>query len=57
MKDGYWKPACGGLETPTRYRSGIVMLYVWHTVTGRHAWLDCATDMILTDEQAMEHMR
>ena len=49
---GHWVPACGGTETPFRSRSGKVLLYCWQKSTGRHAYLDCGTDIILSDEEA-----
>lgn len=49
---GHWVPACGGTETPFRSRSGKVLLYCWQKSTGRHAYLDCGTDLILSDEEA-----
>jgi len=49
---GNWIPACGGTETPFRSRSGKVLLYCWQQSTGRHAYLDCGTDLILSDEEA-----
>ena len=51
-EQGNWYPACGGTETPTRYRSGRTLLYVWQPSTGRHAYLDMGTDLILSDEEA-----
>jgi hypothetical protein len=51
-KTGYWVPACGGTETPFRTRTGMTLLYCWNPVTDRHAYLDCGTDIILSDEEA-----
>jgi len=31
---GRWVPASGGTEEPYRTRSGICVLYCWHTGTG-----------------------
>jgi hypothetical protein len=50
--NGPWVPACGGTETPFTSRSGKVLLYCYQATTGRHAYLDCGTDLILTDEEA-----
>lgn len=50
---GNWYPANGGTETPLTYRTGRRLLYCWQPSTGRHAYLDCETDMILTDEEAL----
>ncbi len=49
---GFWVPACGRTEVPFRTRSGKMLLYCWHTGTGRHAYLDVDTDTILTDIEA-----
>jgi len=51
-EQGNWVPACGGTETPFRSRSGKTLLYCWQPSTGRHAYLDCGTDIILSDEEA-----
>lgn len=47
-----WVPACGGAEVPFVSRSGRKLLYCWNRATGKHAYLDCSTDIILTDEEA-----
>jgi hypothetical protein len=52
MSNGDWFPANGGTEKPFRSRSGIRMLYCWQPSTGRHAYLNCNTDMLMTDEEA-----
>ena len=49
---GMWVPACGGTETPFTTRTGKRLLYVWQATTGRHAYLDLGTDIILTDDEA-----
>jgi hypothetical protein len=49
---GNWMPGCGGTETPFLSRSGRRLLYCWQPSTGRHAYLDCGSDVILTDEEA-----
>jgi hypothetical protein len=51
-EQGNWVPACGGTEQPFRTRTGRVLQYVWQASSGRHAYLDCGTDLILTDEEA-----
>jgi hypothetical protein len=51
-EQGNWVPANRGTETPFVSRSGRRLLYVWQQSTGRHAYLDLGTDMILTDEEA-----
>ena len=53
---GSWIPANGGSETPTTYPSGRRLLYCYQQRTGRHAYLDCDTDMILTDDEAFTIM-
>jgi hypothetical protein len=50
--NGNWVPANGGTETPFKSRSGRTLLYCWQASTGRHAYLDCGTDLILSDEEA-----
>ena len=50
---GDWYPACGGTEVPFRTRSGRKLLYCWQPSTGNHAYLDCETDLILADEEAL----
>jgi len=49
-EQGNWVPACGGTETPFRMR-GYKLLYVWQQSTGRHAYLNVETDMILSDAE------
>ncbi len=49
---GDWLPACLGTETVFRTRTGRRLLYCWQPSTGNHAYLDCDTDLILTDEEA-----
>lgn len=47
-----WVPACGGTEVPYITRSGRKVLYVWQESTGKHGWLDCDSDTIMTDADA-----
>jgi hypothetical protein len=47
-----WLPACGGTEVPFDTRSGRRLQYCYQPSTGKHAYLDCLTDIILTDEEA-----
>lgn len=49
---GPWVPACNGTEVPFLTRSGRRLLYCWQPSTGRHAYLDCETDLILSDADA-----
>jgi hypothetical protein len=53
---GPWVPAAGGSETPFYARSGARLLYVYQPRSGRHAYLDLGTDLILTDEDARLHL-
>lgn len=52
-EQGPWVPANGGTEVPFHTRSGRRLLYCWQPTTGRHAYLDCDTDLILSDDDAM----
>ena len=52
-ENGNWFPACGGTEVPFTTRTGRRLLYCWQPSTGRHAYLDLDTDLILSDEDAM----
>lgn len=49
---GDWFPACGGTERPFTSRSGKRLLYCWQPSTGKHAYLDCGSDLILTQEES-----
>lgn len=51
-KSDHWVPASGGTEVPFMTRNRRKLLYCWNTHTGEHAYLDCDTDLILTDEEA-----
>jgi hypothetical protein len=51
-KSENWVPACGGTEVPFMTRNRRKLLYCWNTFTGDHAYLDCETDLILSDEEA-----
>jgi len=51
--DGNWIPACNRTEVPFITRNRYRLLYVWQPSTGKHAYLNCDTDIILTDEEAM----
>jgi hypothetical protein len=54
---GNWIPACNGTETPFHTRSGRRLLYCWQPSTGKHAYLDCETDLILDDSQAANYLQ
>jgi hypothetical protein len=49
---GNWWPACNGTEQPFIARSGKRLLYMYQPSTGKHAYLDCESDLILSDEEA-----
>lgn len=51
-EQGDWVPASGGAETPFLTRTNRRLLYCWQPTTGRHAYLDLDTDLILSDEEA-----
>ncbi len=50
--EGDWVPASGGTETPFTTRSGARLLYCYQPRSGKHAYLDLGTDLILTDLEA-----
>jgi len=50
--EGPWVPASGGTETPFRTKTGARLLYCWQPRSGAHAYLDCDSDLILTDAEA-----
>lgn len=50
--NGPWVPACGGTEVPFTTRNGFRLLYCFHPSTGKHAYMNLDTDMIMTDEEA-----
>ena len=49
---GDWYPACNGTETEFKTLTGRRLLYCWQPSTGRHAYLDLDSDIILSDEEA-----
>ncbi len=51
-EQGNWYLASGGAEQPFTTRTGRRLLYCWQPSTGRHAYLDCSTDLILSDAEA-----
>lgn len=51
-ENGPWLPANGGTEEPFWTRTRRRLLYCWQPSTGRHAYLDMQTDLILSDEEA-----
>jgi hypothetical protein len=42
-------PACGGTEEPFKTRTGITVQYLWNPTTKEHAYINCDTDILLTD--------
>lgn len=54
---GNWVIACGGTEKPFTTRTGRRLQYIWQPSTGRHAYLDLGTDLILSDDEAQEALR
>ena len=53
---GTWVPACGGTEVPFWTRGGHYVLYMWQASTGKHAYLNCQTDIIMTYEEARDSL-
>lgn len=51
-ENGQWVVGNGGTETPVTDRLGRRLLWCWQPSTGRHAYLDLGTDMILDDADA-----
>jgi hypothetical protein len=51
-QEGNWYPAHGGTEVPFITRNRFRLLYCYQPSTGRHAYLNCDTDIILSDEEA-----
>jgi hypothetical protein len=49
---GPWIPGGGGTELPFLTKSGHRLQYMWQPTTGKHAYINLDTDMILTDEEA-----
>lgn len=47
---GNWVPACGGTEQPFIINR-VRVLYCWQPSSGRHAYLNLDTDMIMSDEE------
>lgn len=51
-----WVAASNGTEVPFLTRKNRKLLYVWDTVSGDHAYLDCQTDIVLSQEEAEQAM-
>lgn len=52
MKLDAWIPANGNSEVEFVSRSGIRMLYCFNPSTGDHAYINCGTDMVMSDEDS-----
>lgn len=55
-RNGVWVPACNQTEVPITTRNGRRLLYCFQPSSGKHAYLDLATDIILSDEEALAIM-
>ena len=55
-EQGAWLPANGGTEQPFVTRSGRRLQYLYQSTTGKHAYIDCDTDVILTDAEASTYL-
>jgi len=51
-----WVPANGGTETSFMARSGNWLLYCFNPHTGKHAYLNVNTDLIMSDDEARQHL-
>ena len=51
-REGNWVPANGGTEEPFLTRTGARLQYLYQPSTGRHAYIDCNSDTILSDAEA-----
>lgn len=55
-RDGQWVPAAGRTEPVFTASSGKRMQYMFQPSTGRHAYLDVDSDVIMDDEDALAHI-
>jgi hypothetical protein len=55
-RNGSWIPASGGTEPVFTAGSGKRLQYMFQPSTGRHAYLDVDSDIILDDEDARRHL-
>ena len=55
-EQGNWIPASNGSEIPFLTKAGRMLQYCYQASTGKHAYLDCGTDIILTDQEARQAM-
>lgn len=53
---GDWVPASNKTETPFVTRSGTRLLYCYQPRSGKHAYLHCDSDLILTYEESQAHL-
>jgi len=49
---GNWVSCVGRQRRNFTTRTGRRLLYCWQPLTGKHAYLDVGTDIILSDEEA-----
>jgi hypothetical protein len=54
---GDWFPANGGTEVPFISRSGVRLLYVWQPATGKHAYLNMDTDLLIPDAELDRYLQ
>jgi len=55
-EQGPWTPASGGTEEVFLTRGGRRLLYCWQQTTGRHAYLDVDSDILLSDDEALMYL-
>lgn len=55
QKADLWLPACGGSEQPTEIR-GRKLLYCYNPKEGRHTYVDCWTDLPLSEGESLAVM-
>tara|TARA_R110000803_G_scaffold28011_10_gene65131 strand:- start:3625 stop:3849 length:225 start_codon:yes stop_codon:yes gene_type:complete len=48
--NGNWVAACGGTETPFTINR-VRVLYCYQPASGKHAYMNLDTDMVMTDEE------
>jgi len=53
---GDWYPANGGTEVPFFTRAGYKLLYCWQPSTGKHAYLNCETDLLIPDDEISNYL-
>lgn len=51
-EQGEWVPANNRTERPFLTRNGFRLQYMWQPSSGRHAYINCDTDIIMSDEDA-----